>query len=148
MLTCWVPIQFPKILIKSIFFPTNGPHNQYVLIDTSRTFSFRQGLPGKCLGKRPIFNPLIRRASAWDEGLDLGPFLKTFPWKSLTKNKGKAHIYPDVLIMGSIYKGKSLFSKTSWNFVYAIIPAYLAVCQMPPGGLPDVSRRLQMQTAK
>ena len=69
----------------------------------SLTFIFRQGLPGKCLGKRPIINPPIPRASAWDGGLDLGPFIKTFPWKSLTKNKGKAHIYQDVLVMGSIY---------------------------------------------
>ena len=30
-------------------------------------------------------------------------------WKSLTKNKGKAHIYQDVLVMGSIYVIKSRF---------------------------------------
>ena len=71
----------------------------------SLTFIFRQGLPGKCLGKRPIINPPISSASAWDGGLDLGAFVKTFPWKSLTKNKGKADIYPDVLVMGSIYRG-------------------------------------------
>ncbi len=39
-------------------------------------------------------------------GLDLGFFLKTFPWMFLTKNKGKAHIYQDVLVMGSIYVTK------------------------------------------
>ena len=27
----------------------------------------------------------------------------TFAWKSLPKKKGKAHIYQDVLVMGSIY---------------------------------------------
>ena len=36
-----------------------------------------------------------------------GPVPKTFAWKSLTKNKGKAHIYQDVLVMGSIYVIKS-----------------------------------------
>ena len=36
-------------------------------------------------------------------GGDFGPLFKTFPWKSLTKNKGKAHIYQDVLVMGSMY---------------------------------------------
>ena len=90
---------FPIIIIKSRFYYINGPHNQYVLIDTSRTFIFRQGLPGKCLGKRPIIKHPIPRASAWDGG-DLGSFLKTFPWKSLTKHKGKAHICQDVLVMG------------------------------------------------
>ena len=49
------------------------------------------------------------RASAWMGGLILGPFLKTFPWKSLTKNKGKAHIYQDVLVLGSIYVIKYRF---------------------------------------
>ena len=33
------------------FFLTNGPHNQYVLIDMTGTIIFRQGLPGKCLYK-------------------------------------------------------------------------------------------------
>ena len=75
----------------------------------SLTFIFRQGLPGKCLGKRPIINPPIPRTSAWDGGLDLGPFFKTFPWKSLTKNKGTACIYQDVLVMGSIYVIKYRF---------------------------------------
>ena len=73
----------------------------------SLTFIFRQGLPGKCLGKRPIILSAVGRASPSDGGVDLGPFLKTFPWKSLTKNKGKAHIYQDVLVMGSIYVIKS-----------------------------------------
>ena len=116
---------FPK---KSAFYYINGPRNQSVLIDMSLTFIFSQGLPGKCLGKRPIILPAITRASPCDESLDFGPFLKTFPWKSLTKNKGEAHIYPDVLVMGPIYKGKSRFSRKSRNFVYPIIPAYLAVC--------------------
>ncbi len=68
----------------------------------SLTFIFHQGLPGKRLGKRRIANPPIPRASAWDGG-GLGAFFKTFPSKSLTENKGKAHIYQDVLVMGSIY---------------------------------------------
>ncbi len=91
-----------KQLKKSILYYVNGPHKQYVRLDMSLTFIFRQGLPGKCLGKRPIINPLIPRASAWDGGLNFGAFLKTFAWKSPTKNKGKAHIYQDVLV-GSIY---------------------------------------------
>ncbi len=67
------------------------------------TFIFRQGLPGKCLGKRPIIKHPIPCASAWDGGLDSGTFIETFPWKSLPKNKSKAHIYQDVLVMGFIY---------------------------------------------
>ena len=37
---------FPIIHIKSRFYYINGPHNQYVRIDMSLTFIFRQGLPG------------------------------------------------------------------------------------------------------
>ncbi len=32
-----------------------------------------------------------------------------FAWKSLTKTKGKAYIYQDVLVMGSVYVIKSIF---------------------------------------
>ena len=81
----------------------------------SLTFIFRQGLPGKCLGKRPIINEPDTRASPCVGGVDLGPFLKTFPWKSLTKNKGKAHIYQDGLVMGSIYVIKSRFYDDYWE---------------------------------
>ncbi len=41
-------------------------------------------------------------------GLVLRPFVMTSAWKSLTKNKGEAHIYRDVLVMGSIYVIKSM----------------------------------------
>ncbi len=48
---------------------------------------------------KKVYNQTARpTASVWDGGLDLGPFIKTFPWKALTKNKGKAHIYEDVLV--------------------------------------------------
>ena len=100
---------FQLILIKSRFYYINGPHNQYVLIDMSLTFIFRQGLPGKRLFNRPVINHPITRASACDGRVGLGPVIKTFAWKSLTKNKGKAHIYQDVLVMGSIYVIKSRF---------------------------------------
>ena len=69
----------------------------------SLTFIFRQGLPGKRLFNRPVINHPITRASACDGRVGLGPVIKTFALKSLTKNKGKAHIYQDVLVMGSIY---------------------------------------------
>ncbi len=42
-------------------------------------------------------------------GIDYRPVKKAFAWKSLTKNKGKAHIYQDVLVMGSIYVIKYRF---------------------------------------
>ena len=48
-----------------------------------------------------------RKRVGW--GMDLGPVVKTFPWKSLTKIKGEAHIYQDILVMGSIYVMKSRF---------------------------------------
>ena len=90
----------------------------------SLTFIFREGLPGKCLKKRPLIQPLIPRACAWDEGIDYRPFSKTFPWKSLTKNKGTARIYQDVLLMGSIYVIKSMilvehvdFSANLWDLL-------------------------------
>ncbi len=61
----------------------NGSPNQYVLIDMSLSFIFRQGLPGKCLGKMPIINP------PWNPSL-LAP---STPTGLLTNNKGGAHIY-------------------------------------------------------
>ncbi len=75
----------------------------------SLTYIFRQGLPGKCLFNKPVIKAPIPHASAWDGGLDVGPFFKTCPWKSLTKNKGKAHIYQDISVMGSIYVRKYIF---------------------------------------
>ena len=86
------------------FYYINGPHYQYVLIDMSLTFIFRQGLPGKCLKKRPQIHSPVTRACPCDGGDDYRPFSKTFPWKSLTKNEGTACIYQDVLVMGSIYR--------------------------------------------
>ncbi len=75
----------------------------------SLTFIFRQGLSGKHLFYGPVINPPTPRASVWGWGVGLGPVIKTFAWKSLTKNKGKAHIYEDVFVMGSIYVMKSRF---------------------------------------
>ena len=40
-------------------------------------------------------------------------FIKTFPWKSLTKNKVKGHIYLDKFVMGSIYVMKYRFPRKS-----------------------------------
>ena len=53
---------------------------------------------------RPVPPP---HANGLGLGIDYRPVKKTFAWKSLTKNKGKAHIYQDVLVMGSIYVIKS-----------------------------------------
>ncbi len=39
------------------------------------------------------------------------------------KNKGKAHIYPDVLVMGPIYVIQSIILKKSWIWAYSIILA-------------------------
>ncbi len=61
--------------------------------------------------------PAIGRASPSDGGLDLGPFFKTFLWKSLTKNKGTACIYQDVLVMGSIYVIISRFYEDYWEIL-------------------------------
>ena len=40
-------------------------------------------------------------------------FIKTFSWKSLTKNKVKGHIYQDIPLTGSIYVIKYRFSRKS-----------------------------------
>ncbi len=58
---------FQPFLENSIFYYMNGPHNQYILIDMSPTFVFRQGRPGKRLFNRPVINPPTPRA--WVRGL-------------------------------------------------------------------------------
>ena len=83
----------------------------------SLTFIFSQGLPGKRYFNRPVTKPTTPSASAWGLGMVEGPVIKTFAWKSLTENKGKAHIYQDVLVMGSIYVIKSIILIGILDFV-------------------------------
>ncbi len=63
------------ISIKNLYFITYGPHNQYVLIDMSLTFIFRQGLPGKRLNKRPQIPPVPRALARGTGGLIIGNFI-------------------------------------------------------------------------
>ena len=50
------------------------------------------------------------RAPRANSGWIVGAFIKTFPGKSLTKIKGKDHIYLDKFAMGSVYVIKSKIS--------------------------------------
>ena len=49
------------------------------LVDTSCTFIFRQGIPGKCLGKRPIINPPIHAQARGMGGWIWNLLLRHFP---------------------------------------------------------------------
>ena len=60
----WIPLISLDFPLKLIFVYINGPHNQYIWIDMSLTFVFRQGLPSKSLFNRPVINPPNPHAQA------------------------------------------------------------------------------------
>ena len=78
-----------------MFHYINGLRDLFVQIDMVLTFHFRQGLPRifLCIGLEnyPRVGALRTPTSGWI----MGAFIKTFPGKSLTKMKGKDHIYLD-----------------------------------------------------
>ena len=87
-------MSFARFPWKLQFLYINGPRNLFVQIDMVLTFNFRQGLPRKCLYKAPRIHPELARG-ARQLFVESPGLYRTFPEKSLTKMKGKDHIYLD-----------------------------------------------------
>ena len=72
-----------------MFYYINGARNQFVLIDLTFNFICCQGLPGKCFYNSDKNAEMVLRTISHLSDT----FIKTFSWKSLTKNQVKGHIY-------------------------------------------------------
>ena len=71
----------------------DGLRDLFAQIDKVLTFHFCHGILGGFLMSAWKTIPAVGTPRAPNSGWILGAFIKTFPGKSLTKMKGKDHIY-------------------------------------------------------
>ena len=128
-----IEIQISGISLKIDVYYLNGPRNQFIQMDMTFNFIFRQAHPGTCLCKVINNNEMVLHTMS----LCFDTFMKVFSWKSLTKHKVKGHIYLDKLVTGSIYVRKYR--------IYRESPKISIFCQIavrhPVSGLGSCRRR-------
>ena len=115
--TRMIELQISGISLKIYILLHKWAPYQFILIDMTFNFIFRRGLPGTCLYQSKANGEMVLRTIS----LLFDTFIKTFSWKSLTKNKVKGHIYQDKLVMGSIYVIRYRFSRKSRKIRISII---------------------------